>query len=585
MSLRAPWSPMKGACKNAATPGSRRRIRTSWIVVGVAVAFLPLAWFCGLPAYRHYKEKRSVHRARAFLVRGDYGNASLCARQALALNPADLGACRVMAQLAEELQAPQMLDWLRRIAELEPTETNKLALARAALALQPAPCPLAAQTLEDLAPSASNSAPYHVTAAQFSLRLGLVSQAAFHFDQAARLEPGNPLHRLNLAVLGLLSTNQALQAEGRTSLLVFLTNGNLAPLALRSLVADALKRNDVAAAERFSRRLLTDARAGIPDHLQLLTCLDRVGSAELEPSLAAAQSRAATNAVSVSAVCAWMTAHGRGRGTLDWVSRLAENVRHAPPVRLAVADSYSSLGDWRGLGSFLQEHSWEELEFLRLALLAHADAELKEPSAAEAHWRLALHQAGERLGALCTLLDLASRWRSEAVRQELLLRIVEKFPRQRWAYRELSGLYMRSGDTRALRRVSAAVLAANPGDTEARNNFAASSMLLRLELPKAHEMALQNMVGHPQDPIIASTYALSLHLQGRTREGLACLERLAPEAVTSPGVALYYALLLAADNQPVKAEEYRRRVEPARLLPEERGLFDSAFQPRAASAR
>ena len=82
---------------------------------------------------------------------------------------------------------------------------------------------------------------------------------------------------------------------------------------------------------------------------------------------------------------------------------------------------------------------------------------------------------------------------------------------------------------------------------------------------------------------IASTYAYSLHLQGKTREGLAVLEKLKPEALENPSVALYYGVLLSASGDAGKAAKYVGISQKAGLLPEERALADQAMncpQPR-----
>ena len=104
----------------------------------------------GRPAYRHWKERRLVAQAQAFLAKGDFANGSLCARQVLSLNPSNLVACQLMAGLAEKAGSPALLDWRRRIAEVSPTPENRLSLAATALRLQRPPYSLTTQILDDL---------------------------------------------------------------------------------------------------------------------------------------------------------------------------------------------------------------------------------------------------------------------------------------------------------------------------------------------------------------------------------------------------------------------------------------------------
>src|SRR5260370_24232716 len=102
----------------------------------------------------------------------------------------------------------------------------------------------------------------------------------------------------------------------------------------------------------------------------------------------------------------------------------------------------------------------------------------------------------------------------------------------------------------------AALASHDPNDFEARNNLAAPSLVLILNLPKAHELAKEVYIQHPEEAIVISTYAYSLHLQGRSKEGLAALERLKPEALENPSIALYYGVLLVALGETNKASSY-----------------------------
>ena len=73
-------------------------------------------------------------------------------------------------------------------------------------------------------------------------------------------------------------------------------------------------------------------------------------------------------------------------------------------------------------------------------------------------------------------------------------------------------------NTRGMNKVYAALMSAEPDNLQVKNNFATTSFLLRQGLPAAHEIAREIYKQHPESPIICSTYAYSLHLQGRNRE-------------------------------------------------------------------
>jgi hypothetical protein len=552
----------------AASVHMKKSLSLSALVLVVVAAGL---WVFGRPAYRGHKEKGALERAKEFVAQGDFRNGSLCARQVLTLNPANIEACQIMAQLTEQVHAPQVLDWQRRIVELSPTIDNKLRLAATALRVESPPCPIAAQTLADLAGSAQGSAAYHVVSAELALKLRRVEEAQSHFLDAGRLEPANEYHRLNLAVLQLRSTNEVVAAHARATLKALRPNTNLATTALRWLIDDSVRRQDWQAAEVSSLCLLADPRADLDDRLQHLTILRQAGRLEFQPFLESVQVRAATNAFAIYAVAAWMTADGRP--ALPWLTNLPAKMQTEQPVPLALAEAYLEARDWSGLENCLQDQKWGDQEFRRLAFLSRAAGEQKRAMAADAHWRLAVRQAGDRLGPLTWLLTAAGEWRRAEAREALLWQIAQTFPCERWALLELRRSYELAGNTLGLNRVFSAIAAACPEDFAAQNNLAATAMLLKINPARTHEVARETYARHADQPIVVSTYAYSLHLQGRTKDGLNVLEKLKPEALEQPAVALYYGVLLSADGQPAKAAKHLALVQSATLLPEEKTLL------------
>jgi len=549
------------------------------IPVGVLVILGSLGlWFYGRPAYKHYQETRSIEQARKFMARGDYRNASLSARQTLQVNPRNLDACRIIAELAEMSRSPHVLDWRRRIAELEPTVSNKLMVAAAALRVQGAPYPLAAQTLEDLGDSARDVAAYHAISAELALKLNRITEAAAQLEEAARLEPTNELHQLNLAALRLPSTNAGVALEAQATLERLRSSARVGAVALRWLVADKLRRGDLTTAEQYSRQLLADSHHVPDDRLQHLSILQKAKHPGFDEYLRSVQTKAATNALEIYGISSWMIGHGLVDDAMKWMTHCPAQVQAEQPVPLAFVDGYVAKKDWTGLEDFLQEQKWADLEFLRLAFLSRAASEARQSLAADAHWRAAVREAGDRLGPLTALLSLAGNWGRDKAREDLLWRIAQRFFGERWALRELERLYWAGGNTYGLNKLYSTMASYDPKNFVAQNNLVSTCMLLKLNLPKAHELAKELHVQHPGEAIIGATYAYSLHLQGRTGEGLAALEKLKPEALETPPVALYYGVILSAVGDTNKASKYLSIAQRADLLPEEKALIAAAMQ-------
>jgi len=309
-------------------------ITTAVILVGGLLGFQ----YFGRPAYKRHKETRSMEQARNFMAKHDYRNASLSARQTLQVNPNNLEACRIMVDLAEMSRSPHLLDWRRRVADLAPTTENKILLASTALRAQGAPYLLTAQILEEIGDSAKDVAAYHVVSAELALKLNKISEAAAQFDQARRLEPTNELHQLNLAVLRLPSTNASLASAAWATLEGLRSSTNVGALALRWLVAESLRRDDLGAALRCSKQLLDDPHRVLDDRLQHLSILQKAKNPEFDAYLSTVRENARTNAADIRGVSAWMIGHGLVDDAMTWLGQRPAPVRAEQPVRLAFVE-------------------------------------------------------------------------------------------------------------------------------------------------------------------------------------------------------------------------------------------------------
>jgi predicted Zn-dependent protease len=96
-------------------------------------------------------------------------------------------------------------------------------------------------------------------------------------------------------------------------------------------------------------------------------------------------------------------------------------------------------------------------------------------------------------------------------------------------------------------------------------------------LAQAYRLAKEAYAQKPDDPFIASTYAYSLHLQGRTREGATAMEMLKSELLEQPSVSLYYGVLLSVLGDTNRAVHFLMIAKnKGQLLPEEKYLLVNA---------
>jgi hypothetical protein len=556
----------------------QRRFRLWLGGIVAAVVLLAVAGWLARPAYRHFKERRESAQAQTFLAAGNYRNAALSARQALSLNPTNVAACRVMVALADLAHNPIALDFQQRIVLTEPTVGNKLQMAVLGLRYQRPPFPLTAQLLDELAPVATNLASYHVLAASLAVALRRPDAAEIHFEAAVGLDPTNQLDALNLAIIRLESTNATRAASARALLETLRTNESLAVPALRALVADRLMHRDVAAAQSYSTQLLAQAKAALADQLQHLGILQQLKSGDFPARLAAVEQLAQTNAPSVAEMAAWMQANDLLADDLQWLTHLPAGLQSQTPVRLALANAYLQSADWRALRDFVGNTNWGEMEFLRLALEAHAWSQLGEQTVADSHWNAAVNEAGGRFGPLTTLLGLTEDWKLRREQKDLLQLMVERFPRERWAQDALEQACLAEGNTVGLNQLYAKLLSRFPNNAGFKNNLAFTSLLLNTNVSQACRWAEAAYAGRTNDPAMASTYALALHLQGHDQDGLAVLQRLDARFLQQPDTALYYGVLLAATGATNEAAPFFKIAQTkTNWLPEERHLLAQAL--------
>lgn len=551
-------------------------LRRLIIFLAALTALAGLAWLIW-PTFKHLREQRTVRQAQAFFAGGDFRNASLSARKVLISDPTNVLACRIMASLATMSRSPTALDWLRRIVEVEPTPQNKLQLATLGLEIQSPPFPLTAQILDEMASASSNLPAFQMLSADLAMKLNHPAAAEPHLVAAVSLEPTNQLFQLSLASVRLASTNQDLAEGARATLKQFLSDTNLSTAALRVLLSERIGRRDWLAAYAYSTQLLAGAGAGLGDRLQHLSILRQMHSAELTNQLQALQQMTATNANSASQVGAWMGANDMVGESVAWLTNLPPHVRGQSVVRLAIAAGFLTESNWPALRDFTVQGDWSDADFLRSAYLSRAWGQLGDSVIAQHAWKSAVDQAGRQLGSLTTLLKLAGLWELKEEQEDLLREIARIYPHQRWAWQELLHHYFATGETRKMNQLLSGLVPAFPKELALKNNLAATSLLLKTNLSQAASWAREDYLLKTNDPVVASTYAYALQLQGRTAEGVAVLEALDPALLEQPSTALYYGVLLAAQHKTGSAGHFLDVAQTdTNLLPEEKQLIEEA---------
>lgn len=548
--------------------------KRGFILVGILAVVAVGFWF-SRPIYRGWKERRSLKQATEFFAKQDYRNAALAARQALAANPSNLEASRLMASLSEMARSPEALNWRQRVVDLQPQDfTNRLQLAKTALLL--GNYPRAAQALREVPATNQHTAVFHQMAAMVAIGLNNIALAERHLSEAARLDPENKLLQLNRAIIHLQAKDQALVNGALQTLQGLYDDPVYRKDALRHLALAASRNQDFAKAQAFTLELQADPEAPLDDRLLHLTMLKQGGSTNFSAYLAQLEGSLAKSPEQVNALTAWLLSNRMAEEAARWLESLPDEARSQRPVELALADVFSARKDWAGLQSLLQEAEWGNLDFMRLALLSRAARQERQEISAQASWRGAVKAASESAKSLTALASAAQAWGWEREHEELLWVLVQKFPGERWVLQSLNQMYVATGNSRGLHKLSSTLVAFDTNDLVAKNNLAALSLLLNLQTARAHELAREVYAQGPTNAVFTSTYAYSLHLQGRTDEGLKALQSLPASELEKPNIAAYYGVLLAAAGEADKARKYLDIAAKEKLLPEEKAMIEQA---------
>jgi predicted Zn-dependent protease len=545
-----------------------------------ALALVIIAGVAGykysMPRYRLYVERQYARQAEEYAAKRDLRRASLRVAQVLKINPDNPAATRVNADLADWVNSPYALYWRQRALVLAPSTTNRLALASTALKMERFPYLTATKALGEIQPEFRKTANYHLVAGALALKLNHLGEAEQHYAEAFKLQPDSPVARMSLAVLQLQSRNSNVVVGSRLTLELLNTEGKLGILPLRSLVAESASKRDFASAERISSQLLTNAQATFSDRMLHLTILHTAGRTNFQSFLKETQQKALERPVYIGEFAAWLNQSGFGAQTITWLRGLPRQTISQGLIPLALADAYVSLRKWKELESYLEEEPWVGIEHIRIATLSLAIRNQSDRERAGFSWDRAMRLASEDPGALNMLAQTALSWGWTPEAEQVLWRAATKFPEQPWPLTMLQNLYSVQRNTPGLWRVYQALMHRDPKDKLARNNFSMVSLLSGKELPAAHRYAEELYGAEPGNPIFASTYAFSRHLQGKTKEGLAVLRALKPEELADPGVSVYYGILLSAAGEVNASKDYLGKADKAILLPEEVALVASA---------
>jgi len=545
-----------------------------------------LLGYSGHRSYQTWKQKHLMTMARRFLAQSDWRNERLSLLELLRVNPQNVEACRLMADLEERDRLPVALSWRKRVVDWNPrSASDKLALAETAIKLHDLKS--AGDALGAIGEADRNSVAFHNVAGSFFAAANELARAEAHFKEALRLDPENPALELSLAVVRLHGTN-ADAKFGARNILSRLgsnpTNSNLRCQAIRELTVDAIHNHQKDASLALSNRLLQETNPPFTDRLLRLEALWVTKNEGFKMELASLQREAQMDPSKVQELIMWESGKLPPGESLSWLQSLPADTQTNKVVALLKAERCVELQDWRSLQKCVEKGDWGELEPVRLAFDSRALRGQGLTEAGNREWSLALQAANNQEASLVMLLRLAGEWNWLSEREVILQTIVAGHPSEEWAFQDLASALFASGQTRSLMQLYNLQATRTPSNLAAKNNVAIMALLLNEQELKPHQIALDLYRESPTNSSFATTYAFSLYLQGKKTEALRVLDSLKPQQLETVSVAACYGILLEATGNRAKAKKYLDLASKVQMLPEERKLIDSAKRGLEQSA-
>ncbi|MBI3417960.1 MAG: hypothetical protein HY043_21940 [Verrucomicrobia bacterium] len=565
----------------------RQELLRRWSTITVIVAFLgSLLAYQNRDLLNPWRERAAVREARELIKQGDRPGAILRARDAVHLNPRSLEGSRLLAELLDEGNSRETLDWRQRVAQIEPNQPKSLlALARSAERWED--WVLAGEALGAIPEKDRSTAVYHELAASVALGQGQAPGVAeAHYAAALQIDPANETNQLNLARLQLRSDNEASQHAARLTLERLKAKPALALPALRVLAAGAGIGDNTPAAVQAARELAAHPAALLVDRFTLLGAFKQSESPEFSDYLRQMESLAITNAPAGAELIRWMTANGLTEPAVEWARKLPSPVASQEAIVLALAEALTLLKDWDRLEDLLEPVTARENEFLRQAYLARAYREKAQEVDASESWRLAVRAAQKDAARLARLAQIATSWNWTSEAEEAWWTVAKGAINKDLALSQLGKIYRARNDTHGLYRVARQLHQIQPKAIAPANDTAALALLLSMDRSSAIPLAQENYSKEPTNPVVAATYLYSLQVQGKVDEALGLVSGLSDAQLQAGKLPLYAGLVFTAAG---KRDEARRHLEAAGKIPdlltEEKGLLAEALKPPTPSRR
>lgn len=553
------------------------------VIAGFALGLLVLS--IGPKFVNAWRESRLLRQAETNLKEGNFNAANDAARQAIQIDRDSLTAYQILAEATEKQNRAETVVWRAQIARLQPRDIDsQLNLASAALRF--GQLDAARKALDSVPKENRESAPYHVVAGWLARAQGDEAGQERHFAAALEKEPRNETYQYNLAAVRIKSPDSQKNAQARKALEHLAKSAPFRAGSLRALLNDAIRHNDLKAADRFAQELQLSPQVTFADGLLCLDFYKKLDQKKLAALLEKVKPLAARQPEDLAALMAWMNSNGMSAEVLRWMEKLPPEKTANPPPAIDVADAFTAQKNWSRLRRWTKGAYWGDSEYLRLAYQAYAKQQSRQEGAdaeSVSLWHDAERACEENPEHEIRLARLASKWNLPSQAEQLWLRVAHNPLSRREALDALFEIYRASNDLPNLYLTAMRLHETSSEEPLIAAEYARLSIILDRNQSEGQRVAKEAFDQAPTEPPSVVAQALSLNSQGRTLEGITILQKLPPEKLHDPRVALYLAVLLLNEGKADAAHEFIDAANSGFVFPEEKKLLQEALQKQSSS--
>jgi len=556
---------------------ANKLLRSKWFIAlaaaGVLAVAALLAYVFGLPAYRGWRYERLMSLAREPYAAGDLNNAHLAIRKTLRMYPEQAEAWELAVDIADDLEDPALIFYLRELARLQP-EAVEPRLQLAEYGLRVGQREFAKQNLDAVSEQAAGNTQYHKLLFNYYSLNQEWDKAEEQMRTLSELNPDDAEIAFDLAVVRMQKADPGIRKQGLERLLEMRENEpDLNLMANRALIIYAKDRGDEALAREAIQGILEHEDAPFSDKILILDAyyqFDRPAFTKLVNDL---KKESSDNPEHATLLANFLNRNGFDWLVADWLTRAPEELLQSETVRRELTRALLEMKDWPELEETLSNSTWEGVEYFRYALLGLAQRRQGKEADFGRSWDLAVNSARGDEFALRNLIEQVETWGWDEERIGLTRQLFQRNPRLDWAAQELIAFYKSEGETSELASIYARMAEIRPDAPEIAAQRARLMILRDTNLSSAINLARKAYESEPENPLYTTVYAaalLKLDEDSRARE---ILTQLLPGGEIEPETALLYAYVLAGTGQAEAAAEVLNATTFQNMLPEEINLL------------